>query len=80
MPGSNQGNGAYQPSLDELIPLSEAAKISGLTQDYLRYLIRKKRLWGKKIGWSWVTTTKAVREYLARDRKRGPKPKKAPGK
>jgi hypothetical protein len=65
------------PSLDELIPLRKAANISGLTQEHLTYLIRKGKLWGDKIGSPiWFTTEQAVREYMARDRKPGPKPKK----
>ena len=72
MVGSKSGEG-NQPLLDDLIPLSEAAKLSGLSHDHLRRLIREKKLWGQKIGWSWVTTEQAVREYLARDRKPGPK-------
>ena len=69
----NLGNGD-QPSLNELIPLSQAAEISGLTQPHLALMIRKGKLWGQKIGRNWVTTEPAVREYLARDRKPGPKP------
>ena len=77
MSGSTQGNGEYQPGLDELIPLSKAAEISGFTQEHLAYLIRKGMLWGNKMGSPvWFTTEKAVREYLARDRKPGPKSKK----
>ena len=64
-----------QPSLDELISLSEAAKISGLTQPHLALQVRRGKLWGTKIGRNWVTTEKALQEYLARDRKPGPKPK-----
>lgn len=63
----------YQPRLDELIPLREAAQLSGLSQGHLSLLIREKELWGVKIGRNWVTTEKAVRAYLARDRKPGPK-------
>ena len=63
-----------QPRLDELIPLSQAAKLSGLSQGHLSLLIREKELWGVKIGRNWVTTEKAVRAYLARGRKPGPKP------
>jgi hypothetical protein len=67
----------YQPSLYELIPLSEAAKISGFSQEHLALLIRQGKLWGKKMGSPiWFTTEKAVKEYLARDRKPGPKPQK----
>ena len=65
-----------QPRLDELIPLSKAAEISGLTQEHLTLLIRQGKLWGEKMGSPiWFTTEKAVREYLTRDRKPGPKPK-----
>ncbi|MCK4898828.1 MAG: helix-turn-helix domain-containing protein [Anaerolineales bacterium] len=65
-----------QPSLDELIPLSKAAELSGLSQGHLSLLIRNGEMWGIKIGRNWVTTDKAVREYLARNRRPGPKPKK----
>jgi hypothetical protein len=66
-----------QPKLDEVIPLSKAAKLSGLTQEHLALLIRQGKLWGQKMGSPiWFTTEKAVREYLARDRKPGPKPQK----
>lgn len=76
MPGSNQENSEDQPRLDELIPLRMAAEISGLSQGHLAHLIRKDELWGKKIGRNWVTTERAVREYLARDLRPGPNPKK----
>jgi excisionase family DNA binding protein len=64
-----------QPRLDELIPLNEASELCGLSPDHLRRLIREGELWGKKIGRNWVTTKKAIDEYLARNRKPGPKPK-----
>ena len=66
-----------QPKLDDLISLEEAAKLSGLTADHLRRLVRQGDLWGKKIGRNWVTTEQAVKEYLARDRRPGPKVNKA---
>jgi excisionase family DNA binding protein len=65
-----------QPKLDELISLQEAAMLSGLSQPHLSLLIRQGKLWGKKIGRNWVTTEQAVKEYLAHDRKPGPKSKK----
>ena len=64
-----------QPSFDDLISLSEAAEISGLSSGHLRLLVRKKELWGKKLGRNWFTTIKAVQEYLDRERRPGPKPK-----
>ncbi len=79
MPGSDPGKSDYQPRLDELIPLRKAAKISGLSPDHLRRLVREGELWGTKIGRNWVTTEQAVREYLARDRRPGPKSKNNPG-
>ena len=75
MPNTLEGSGD-QPRLDELIPLSKAAMLSGLSSDHLRRLVRQGDLWGKKIGRNWVTTEQAVKEYLTRDRRPGPKPQK----
>jgi len=76
MPGRSKKADSSQPMLDELIPLSKAAELSGFTIGHLGLLIRKGDLWGKKIGRNWVTTAQAVREYLARNRRPGPKPQK----
>lgn len=73
MPGSDKEESGFQPKLEELISLSEAAEISGLTPSFLRRLARRGDIWGKKVGHTWLTTEKAVREYLARDRRPGPK-------
>ena len=59
--------------LEELIPLRDAAEQSGLTQGHLAHLIRQGEMWGKKIGRNWVTTARAVNEYLAHGNKPGPK-------
>jgi hypothetical protein len=69
-------NSVNQPGLDELISLSQAAVLSGLSLPHLSLLIRQKKLWGMKIGRNWVTTEKAVKEYLALDRRPGPKSRK----
>lgn len=59
---------------EELIPLRKAAEISGLTRQQLAFLIRQGKLWGDKMGGrDWYTTKEAVREYMARDRRPGPK-------
>jgi excisionase family DNA binding protein len=63
----------YQPGLEELISLNKAAEVSGLSQDHLRRLAEQGQIWAKKLGRNWVTTEQAVREYLARDRRPGPK-------
>ncbi len=73
MSGSDKGNNDTQPRLDELIPLSKAAELSELSHSHLRLLVRKGEIQGMKIGRDWFTTVQAVREYLARDRRPGPK-------
>jgi len=64
-----------EPRLSELITLKEAAKLSGFTTRHLRKLATNGEIWAKRLGRNWFTTEKAVREYLARNRKPGPKPK-----
>jgi len=74
MPDSNTRDGDYQPRLEDLISLQKAVKLSGLTRQHLALLIRQGKLWGSKLGGrDWYTTEEAVREYLARDRRTGPK-------
>jgi excisionase family DNA binding protein len=70
---SNQSDS--QPDMEELITLKEAAELSGLSHSHLRLLVRKGELWGKKMGRDWFTNAQAVQEYLAQDRRPGPKPK-----
>ena len=64
-----------QPTLNDLISLQEASKLSGLSHDHLRRLAGQGKLWAKKIGRNWVTTEQAVREYLSVERRSGPKKK-----
>jgi excisionase family DNA binding protein len=66
---------AGEEAARKLISLAEAANISGLSQAHLRLLVRQGKIWGTKIGRNWVTTEEAVREYLATDRRPGPKSK-----
>ena len=74
MSGSTKAGNEKPPS-DDLITLREAAELSGLSHDHLRRLAGRGDLKAKKIGRDWVTTERAVREYLARDRRPGPKTK-----
>lgn len=78
MPDEIRKNSKEHPRLDELISLREAAELSGLSTSFLRRLVSQGELLGMKVGRNWVTTEQAVREYLARDRRPGPKPKKSP--
>lgn len=75
MPDEDREDGEYQPRWDELITLQEAAKLSGLSYSHIRYLAREEEIWAQKLGRDWFTTEEAVQEYLARDRRPGPKSK-----
>lgn len=79
MSGSSKKDDANQPKLDELIPIVRAAETSGLSKSHLALLCRTKKIWAVKMGRDWWTTQAAVNEYLARDRKPGPKPKEDSG-
>lgn len=75
MPGRKREEINSQPSLSEVISLSKAAEISGLSPSQLRLLVTTGQMWGVKLGRNWYTTAQAVKIYLARDRRPGPKPK-----
>jgi hypothetical protein len=53
-------------SVGELIPLSEAAKIAGLSHESLQKYAVLGKLAAKKVGRDWLTTDAAVRAYLER--------------
>lgn len=61
---------------EELIPLSEAAAISGLTQEHLALLARRGRLAARKVGRDWLTTQAAVEAYLGNAHLRSRNPRK----
>ena len=61
---------------EELIPLSEAVAVSGLSQPHLNLLARQGKLRAKKIGRNWVTTRAAVLDYLGDASKRSKDPLK----
>ena len=75
MPDEDREDSEYRPRWDELITLQEAVKFSGLSQSHLRLLASQGEIWAEKLGANWFTTEPAVRDYLARDRRPGPKPK-----
>ena len=57
----------------KFISLAEAAKLSGLTHDHLRRMAREGKLEATKIGRDWLTTSEAIKGYLATERKPGRK-------
>ena len=56
-----------------LISVTQASELSKLTPSYIRRLLRNGEMWGVKIGRNWLTTEKAVRGYLSKERRPGPK-------
>ena len=62
-------------TLNDLIPLSMASQMSGLSGAHLRLLVTRGVLWGIKIGRNWLTTRQAVIQYMDEEHKPGPKPK-----
>lgn len=61
---------------EELITLSEAAEIAKMTPEHLAHLSRKGDLRARKLGRMWVTTRKAVLDYLRDEEKRSRNPYK----
>ena len=49
---------------ERLLSLKEAAALSGLSHEHLRWLARKGKLEARKMGRDWFTTKKAVDLYL----------------
>jgi len=51
---------------EELLSLSELAKDSIYSQDYLSLLARQGKLSAIKLGRNWLSSKKAVEDYIAR--------------
>lgn len=49
----------------DFLPLADAAKKFGVSHNYLRFLIFKKKLHGAKFGRNWVTTEAWLDEYFS---------------
>jgi len=75
MPTDNLESQNNNPDLSQLISLSAAAEIIGLSHSHLRLLIRRGDIWGKKLGRDWFTTPQSINDYLAQSHHPGPKPK-----
>ena len=63
--------GSLEDLSSELISVSRASEISGLTPGYIRRLLRQNRINGKRLGRDWFTTEETIREYLKQARRRG---------
>lgn len=62
-----------QPNLNDLITLHEAAELTGFSISHLRLLARKGTIWATRLGHNWFTTPQSVQDYLAQERRPGPK-------
>jgi hypothetical protein len=63
-------------SRQQLISLSEAAAEFELSAGHLRLLVSRGDVKGRKIGRNWVTTRKAVSDYMRDGFKRSKDPRK----
>ena len=75
MSGENKDLLLYDSEGRSLISVTTASQMSQFTPSFVRRLLREGRLFGVKIGRDWFTTEEAVREYLATNRRPGPKTK-----
>lgn len=50
----------------KFIPLSQAAKQTGYTPEYLNFLVRKKKFRAEKIGRNWYTTLEWLDEFVSK--------------
>jgi hypothetical protein len=73
---TGEQSNSNQPGLDDLISLSEASIICGLSPSHLRLLVTRGDMWGRKLGRNWFTTPQAVKDYLQLSRRPGRKLKK----
>ena len=61
------------------VTVRTAAALTGYSPQYLRRLLRRKKLAGSKIGQQWLVDLPALQNYLAQaaaspDRRGGPRP------
>lgn len=54
---------------DEYISLAEASKLCDYSQEYLSLLARRSKLESIKLGRNWVTTRRAIKDYVKRNKK-----------
>jgi len=59
--------------MEEWLTTYDAANISGYNPDYIRQLIRSKKVLGRKWGPSWQVSRQSLIAYLANTEKLGEK-------
>jgi excisionase family DNA binding protein len=65
--------------MEDWLTTYEAVQLSGYELDYIRKLVRAKKITGRKWGQSWQVSRKSLQEFLKgreqQGEKRGRKPK-----
>jgi excisionase family DNA binding protein len=56
------------------ITTKEAAQLAGVTDGYIRLLLGRGILKGKRFGRDWLVSRKSVEQFAQTERKPGPKP------
>jgi len=65
----------YDSAMNEdYITTEEAAKLSAFTEQYIRKLIRAKRIEGKKVRRDWLLSRASLEKFLATERRVGRPP------
>ena len=64
----------------DYIDTKEAAEKWGISEEYVRRLVREGRVKGRKVRRDWIIDSISLAEYMASNRKRGPKAKKKKAK
>ena len=60
-----------KPKPDDLITVTQAAKLYGFSRNYIRQLILRGRLKARKLGAQWVTTPADVEAFIKSRQKIG---------
>jgi len=65
----------YDSTMNEgYMTTDEAAKLSGFTEQYIRKLIREKKIQGEKVRRDWILSRDSLEKFLATERKVGRPP------
>ncbi|MCC6457932.1 MAG: helix-turn-helix domain-containing protein [Caldilineaceae bacterium] len=73
MSGENQAPKNLEDLTSQLISVTEAHERTQLSVAWIRRLLQRGEIAGVKVGRNWLTTEQAVRDYLKKDRRPGPK-------
>jgi excisionase family DNA binding protein len=71
---NNANANKSKPMSETYITTKKAAELAGVTDGYIRLLLGKGTLKGKRFGRDWLVSRKSVEKFAATERKPGPKP------